>query len=60
MPGEYKICFDNSFSRFSNKILFFEISTGENEEKETNEWDDVNDALEELIDVTLEYFKVGV
>lgn len=25
MEGDYQICFDNSFSRFSEKMVFFEI-----------------------------------
>lgn len=25
MEGDYEICFDNSFSRFSEKMVFFEI-----------------------------------
>ena len=36
--GDYKICFDNTFSRFSNKLTFFEVIT---DDPDPN-WDRLN------------------
>ena len=35
--GDYKICFDNSLSRFSGKIVFFEIIVESNEDDEKDD-----------------------
>ncbi|XP_040573662.1 transmembrane emp24 domain-containing protein 1 [Lepeophtheirus salmonis] len=38
LSGDYKICFDNAYSRFANKIVFFElIIDGEDEDEEDGE-----------------------
>lgn len=34
--GDYKVCFDNSFSVFNSKTVFFEISTENDEEDDDN------------------------
>ncbi|KAL5007743.1 hypothetical protein ScPMuIL_016549 [Solemya velum] len=46
-PGDYKFCFDNTFSRMSSKQVFFEIITDSMEEED--EWfQDAKDDLGEL------------
>ena len=32
--GDYKFCLDNSFSRFSRKMVFFELVTDDEEEEQ--------------------------
>lgn len=51
--GDYQICFDNSFSRFSEKMVFFEIIL-EGQGGDVAGVDDLND-LEELDGNLLEY-----
>ncbi|KAJ8299419.1 hypothetical protein KUTeg_023479 [Tegillarca granosa] len=61
-PGDYKLCFDNTFSTFARKIVFFEIITDEDEDEDEDKdkkWD-TNAAKEELaniVDMTIEDFK---
>ncbi len=41
--GDYRLCFDNSISRFSSKIVFFEViieSEGDGED-DNEEFDDI-------------------
>ena len=33
MDGDYQFCLDNTFSRFSDKIVFFELITDEDNEE---------------------------
>lgn len=54
--GDYKICWDNSFSHISRKTVFFEIII-ESEDEENESWDfDEYDSLtpEELYDMKLQ------
>lgn len=53
--GDYAFCIDNSFSHFTNKVVFFELySAADEEEDET-----LAGALEEAdYDFKLEDFKV--
>ncbi|CAH1785565.1 unnamed protein product [Owenia fusiformis] len=54
--GEYTLCLDNTFSRFSQKLVFFELITDEESEDELQSWDELTGA-EELMEVKLEVFK---
>lgn len=60
--GDYQICFDNSFSRFSEKMVFFEIliegqggDTGGDEE-----WPTLDEPDGSLLEYKLEYIRVKV
>ncbi|XP_013420365.1 transmembrane emp24 domain-containing protein 1 [Lingula anatina] len=55
--GDYQICFDNSFSRFSRKLVFFEIVYDDDEVNEIeNAWENLKESPE-LADIKLEDFK---
>lgn len=61
--GVYKVCFDNSFSRFARKLVFFEIIAGDDEEDEDDDkkdWKAAQEELASIVDMTLEDFKVGL
>ncbi|XP_049666881.1 transmembrane emp24 domain-containing protein 1 isoform X1 [Accipiter gentilis] len=65
--GDYKLCFDNSFSTISEKLVFFELifdSTQEDEEEEEEEeegdgWVEAAEP-EDTLDVKIEDIKVGM
>ncbi|GAB1605098.1 transmembrane emp24 domain-containing protein 1-like [Argonauta hians] len=57
MTGTYKICFDNTFSRFFRKVVYFDIVTENEEEDETGNWTFSQEDAAELMDVKLEDFK---
>ncbi|GFR60962.1 transmembrane emp24 domain-containing protein 1-like [Elysia marginata] len=60
--GDYRICFDNSFSTFSNKVVFFEIfiEDGRNDDDEDEEhklaMQEDYKAMETQLDMTVEQF----
>lgn len=58
ISGTYKICFDNTFSRFFRKVVYFDIIT-ENEEDEidNSNWVTSKDDAAELMEIRLEDFK---
>lgn len=59
--GDYRLCFDNSFSKLSQKMVFFEViinsqsSTG----GDRDEWVDVA-ATESLVEYKLEDIRVRI
>ena len=53
--GDYQFCMDNTFSRFSNKVVYFEIMT--DEEEPENEIQGLP-TDEDTYDVKLDDFKV--
>ena len=73
--GDHKICFDNSFSIFSAKTVFFEISTDNDDddddngeikiEKKNDVWGDTDQAFyaglrpEEIYDIHVQDIKVN-
>lgn len=57
IEGDYQLCFDNTFSRFSPKLVFFEILADEDEDNETN-WNAAKEELGSLIDMTVDEFQV--
>ena len=57
----YKVCFDNTFSHFARKLVFFEIITGDEDEDEDDDkkdWKAAQEELASIVDMTLEDFKV--
>ncbi|KAH9510395.1 Transmembrane emp24 domain-containing protein 5 [Bulinus truncatus] len=59
--GDYRVCFDNSFSRFSNKLVFFEIfvEDGKDDDDEEEEKDKLTfegENVQEQLDMTIEEF----
>lgn len=62
MEGDYKFCFDNSFSRMSPKVVFFElIAEHDDEEEDGDDGDDWTIDMEEvkdMVDLTLQDLKV--
>ncbi|XP_046364898.1 transmembrane emp24 domain-containing protein 5-like [Haliotis rufescens] len=52
--GDFKFCLDNTFSRLSKKVVYFELMTDEEEE---DDWKPDKDELAELVDMTMEDFK---
>ncbi|XP_074659995.1 transmembrane emp24 domain-containing protein 1-like [Tubulanus polymorphus] len=55
--GDYRFCFDNSFSRFSSKLVFFDLTT--NEEDETKDWSKIT-VEDTLVDMRLEDFRMSM
>jgi len=39
--GDYSFCFDNSFSQFSSKVVFFELFVASNNDDDDDDDDDV-------------------
>lgn len=57
--GDYKLCFDNSFSTISEKLVFFElIFDGPQEDEDLNGWAEMTEP-EETLDIKIEDIKVG-
>lgn len=55
--GDYKLCFDNSFSTISEKLVFFElIFDSLQDDEEVEGWADAVEP-EEMLDVKMEDFK---
>ncbi|XP_076472110.1 transmembrane emp24 domain-containing protein 1-like [Babylonia areolata] len=60
VEGEYKICFDNSFSRMSTKVVFFELIAEHDDDSDDDDDDDWNIDMEEvkdMVDFTVEDLK---
>ena len=61
MPaGDMKLCLDNTFSRFSNKLVFFEIISDDAEDEEDPDvfGEEAREELQQIMDITLDDFKV--
>lgn len=57
--GDYKLCFDNSFSTISEKLVFFElIFDSPQEDEDLNSWAEMAEP-EEMLDIKIEDIKVG-
>ena len=54
--GDYKICFDNSFSYLSSKTVYFEILN----ENEDEDYDELRDIFGDDEEVDAEYYEVSV
>ena len=54
--GDYKICFDNSFSYLSSKTVYFEILN----ENEDEDYDELRDIFGDDDEVDAEYYEVSV
>lgn len=58
--GDYKICFDNSFSTISEKLVFFEvIFDSVQDDGDTDEWSESVEP-EELLDIKIDYIKDSI
>ncbi|XP_026874673.1 transmembrane emp24 domain-containing protein 1b [Electrophorus electricus] len=59
--GDYRICFDNSFSRFSEKMVFFEIilESAANDDGPNDEWAGLADP-ENLLEYKLEDIRESI
>lgn len=61
--GDYRICWDNTFSNFNSKTVFFEIIVESNDDDERDPWDvdfENYDGLspEELYDMKIQDIQV--
>lgn len=62
--GDYKVCFDNSFSTFSNKVVFFEIFIEDGRDSDDEDEDSEHrlamredyKAMESQLDMTVDQF----
>ena len=54
--GDYKICFDNTFSYLSSKTVYFEILN----ENEDEDYDELRDIFGDDEEVDAEYYEVSV
>ncbi|XP_051897745.1 transmembrane emp24 domain-containing protein 1-like [Pristis pectinata] len=55
MKGDYKICFDNSFSTISEKLIFFEVIFDDAQE----DWSEIVEP-EELLDIKIDDIKEAI
>lgn len=57
--GDYRLCFDNSFSKLSEKMVFFgvNINSQGSADRGQNEWVDVA-MTESLVEYKLEHIRV--
>uniref|UniRef100_A0A665VN71 Transmembrane p24 trafficking protein 1a n=1 Tax=Echeneis naucrates TaxID=173247 RepID=A0A665VN71_ECHNA len=55
--GDYRLCFDNSFSKLSEKMVFFEVLINRQSSTGRGEWADVA-AEETMVEYKLEDIKV--
>eukprot|EP00062_Callorhinchus_milii_P027785 gi/632991507/ref/XP_007884659.1/ PREDICTED: transmembrane emp24 domain-containing protein 1 [Callorhinchus milii] len=56
--GDYKICFDNSFSTISEKLIFFEVIFDDAEDRD-RDWAEVVEP-EEVLDIKIEDIKESI
>lgn len=57
--GDYKLCFDNSFSTISEKLVFFELLfDSPQDEEDAESWAEAVEP-EDMLDVKIEDIKVG-
>ena len=54
--GDYKICFDNTFSYLRSKTVYFEILN----ENEDEDYDELRDIFGDDEEVDAEYYEVSV
>ncbi|XP_008102024.2 transmembrane emp24 domain-containing protein 1 [Anolis carolinensis] len=58
--GDYKLCFDNSFSTISEKLVFFElIFDSPQDDEDLNHWAEVAEP-EEMLDIKIEDIKESI
>lgn len=62
--GDYRICFDNTFSRISSKVVFFEVFVEDGKDDTDNKGDDgINfeeDGIGGELNITVEEFLVRI
>ncbi|NXR09656.1 TMED1 protein, partial [Semnornis frantzii] len=65
-PGDYRLCFDNSFSTISEKLVFFELIFDSAQEEEEEEEEEEGDAWveaaepEATLDIKIEDIKESI
>ncbi|XP_025088228.1 transmembrane emp24 domain-containing protein 5-like [Pomacea canaliculata] len=57
VEGEYKFCFDNTFSRMSPKVVFFEIISDYDDDEDDDDWNINHEEVVGMVDLTVEEFK---
>lgn len=62
MDGDYRFCFDNTFSRISQKIVFFEMFLDDNidEDEEGKAFTFEGENLQDQLDMTVKDFVVSL
>ena len=61
MPGDMKLCLDNTFSHFSNKLVFFEMISDNDDDDDVTAspfGQAAHDELQAIMDMTLDDFQV--
>lgn len=59
-PGDYRLCFDNSFSSYNSKTVFFGVMVDNDDEDDDDLWDDGLDAgvtADEIYEMKIEDIK---
>lgn len=64
ISGDYKFCFDNTFSTISNKVVFFEIFVEDGKDDDDDDADDdkltfEGENIQDQLDMTVEEFTVS-
>ncbi|XP_060068185.1 transmembrane emp24 domain-containing protein 1-like [Ylistrum balloti] len=59
VAGDYKICFDNTFSHFNPKVVYFELVSDDDDDEDDDDkdWNFAKEELSGLIDMTILDFK---
>ncbi|OWF50717.1 transmembrane emp24 domain-containing protein 1-like [Mizuhopecten yessoensis] len=59
VAGDYKMCFDNTFSHFNTKVIYFELVSDDDEDDgdDDKDWNFAKEELSGLIDMTIQDFK---
>lgn len=58
--GDYKFCFDNRYSTFSRKTIYFEVYVDSESDDDDNKWDDFEFYPELTYNDTVDQIKVSV
>ena len=59
--GDYRLCFDNTFSHMSPKTVFFEIYGDiDDDGVDSDDWSIDNIEIGEMVELTVEELKVGI
>lgn len=58
--GDYKFCFDNRFSTFSRKTVYFEVYVDADSDDYNDKWDDFEFSPELMYNDTMDQIKVNI
>lgn len=56
--GDYKFCFDNSYSHFSKKTVYFEVYLDSDTDDYSDKWEDFSFSPELMYNDTMDQIKV--